>query len=255
MIFHRSMSDSKSPQVSRTLLRILADLKNAVVWMVSISKSSSTLTKPLTTVPSLPITVGVTVIFSYHGFLKFSGRFLVIVSLFLFITFDSVVFQGGRFHYSAGFILIFASFSHQFKLVNLHGSLRDSKSPHIFRTLLSIVGNLYCSNQTFFAHFGSLESLKCSIYEVLYDCKSSSFFFTLGRLSEYGMHTISFQTFFVWTLLLLIHTWNSWPFEVIFSGCNALYRSKNFRKAPWTSSCVSVSVTFFTAFFISSIVS
>ena len=38
---------SKYPQVSRTLLSILADLKNAVVWMVStcplISKSSSSL--------------------------------------------------------------------------------------------------------------------------------------------------------------------------------------------------------------------
>ena len=43
MIFYRSLSDSKSPQLSRTLLSILADLNNAVVWTVStrpvISKS------------------------------------------------------------------------------------------------------------------------------------------------------------------------------------------------------------------------
>ena len=42
-----SLSDSKSPQVSRTLLSILADLSNAVVWIVStcllISKFSSPL--------------------------------------------------------------------------------------------------------------------------------------------------------------------------------------------------------------------
>ena len=31
MVFHRSLNDSKSPQVSRTLLSILADLKNAAV--------------------------------------------------------------------------------------------------------------------------------------------------------------------------------------------------------------------------------
>ena len=47
MVFHWSLSDSKSPQVSRTLLSILAVLNNAVVWMVStrplISKSSITL--------------------------------------------------------------------------------------------------------------------------------------------------------------------------------------------------------------------
>ena len=45
MVFHWSLSDSKSPQVSRTLLSILAVLNNAVVWMVSTrpptSKSSS----------------------------------------------------------------------------------------------------------------------------------------------------------------------------------------------------------------------
>ena len=45
MVFHWSFSDSKSPQVYMTLLSILADLNNAVVWMVStrplISKSFS----------------------------------------------------------------------------------------------------------------------------------------------------------------------------------------------------------------------
>ena len=35
MVFHWSLSGNKSPQVSRTLLSILADLNNAVVWMVS----------------------------------------------------------------------------------------------------------------------------------------------------------------------------------------------------------------------------
>ena len=35
MVFHWSLSDSKFPQVSRTLLSILAVLNNAVVWMVS----------------------------------------------------------------------------------------------------------------------------------------------------------------------------------------------------------------------------
>ena len=54
MIFHWSLSDSKSPQVSRTLLSILAVLNNAVVWMVSsrppTSKSSSPFNNPLVTI-------------------------------------------------------------------------------------------------------------------------------------------------------------------------------------------------------------
>ena len=53
MVFHWSLSDSKSPQVSRTLLSILAYLNNVVVWTVStrpvISKSSSPCTNPLVT--------------------------------------------------------------------------------------------------------------------------------------------------------------------------------------------------------------
>ena len=47
MVFHRGLSDSESPQVYWTLLRIVADFSNAVVWMVStcllISKSPSSL--------------------------------------------------------------------------------------------------------------------------------------------------------------------------------------------------------------------
>ena len=61
-----SLSDNKSHQVSR-ILNILADINNAVVWMVStrplISKSSSPCTDPLVTVPRAPITIGITVTF------------------------------------------------------------------------------------------------------------------------------------------------------------------------------------------------
>ena len=36
MVFHLSVSDNKSIQVSRTFLSILADHSNAVVWKVAI---------------------------------------------------------------------------------------------------------------------------------------------------------------------------------------------------------------------------
>ena len=55
MVSYSSLSDSKSPQVSRTLLNIIANLNYAVVWMVStpplISNSSSPCFNPLVTVP------------------------------------------------------------------------------------------------------------------------------------------------------------------------------------------------------------
>ena len=46
MVFHWRQRDSKSPQVSRTLLSNLTDLKNAVVWMVKIFPPISTLPLP-----------------------------------------------------------------------------------------------------------------------------------------------------------------------------------------------------------------
>ena len=72
MVFHWRLSDSKYPQVSRTLLSILAVFNNAVVWMVSTrsptSKSSRPFNKPLVTVPKAPITIGITVTFMFHSF-------------------------------------------------------------------------------------------------------------------------------------------------------------------------------------------
>ena len=66
MVFHLSLNDSKFPQVSRTLLSILAVLNNAVVWMVSsrlpTSKSSSPFNNLLVTVPKVPITIGIIII-------------------------------------------------------------------------------------------------------------------------------------------------------------------------------------------------
>ena len=61
MLSHWSLSDNKSSQVSRTL-NTLADLNNAVVWMVStrslISKSSSPFTNILVIVLRAPNTIG-----------------------------------------------------------------------------------------------------------------------------------------------------------------------------------------------------
>ena len=78
MIIHWSLSDSKSSQVSRTLLSILAVLNNVVVWMVSTrpptSKSSSPFSNPLVTVPNAPITIGIIVTCMFHSFFNSLAR-------------------------------------------------------------------------------------------------------------------------------------------------------------------------------------
>ena len=78
MVLHWSLSDSKSPQISRTRLRILAVLSNAVVWIISIrppiSKSSRPFNNPLITVPNAPITIGTIVTFMFHSFFNSLAR-------------------------------------------------------------------------------------------------------------------------------------------------------------------------------------
>ena len=77
MVSHWSLSD-KFSQVSRTLLSILADINNAVIWMVStrpvISKSSSPCTNPLVTVPRAQITIGIIINFMFHRFFNSLAR-------------------------------------------------------------------------------------------------------------------------------------------------------------------------------------
>ena len=61
--FHRILRDSKSIQVSRTFLGILADLSNGVLWMVStrplICKSSNRCNNSLVIVPSASVAIGI----------------------------------------------------------------------------------------------------------------------------------------------------------------------------------------------------
>ena len=76
--FPWSLSDSKSSQVSKTLLKILAVLSNAVVWIVStrppISKSSRLFNNPLVLVPKAPITIGTIITFMFHSFFNSLAR-------------------------------------------------------------------------------------------------------------------------------------------------------------------------------------
>ena len=77
-VFHWSLIGNKSPQISRTLLSILAVLNNAVVWMVSTHpptfKSSSSFNNLLVTVPKPPITIGIIITFIFHSFFNYLAR-------------------------------------------------------------------------------------------------------------------------------------------------------------------------------------
>ena len=100
MVFHWSLSDRKSPQVSRTLLSILAVRNNAVAWIVSTRpptfKSSSTFNNPLVTVQITPITIGLIVTFMLHRSFNYlaRSRYLSFFSLTLSFHILSVLFCG-----------------------------------------------------------------------------------------------------------------------------------------------------------------
>ena len=112
MVLHWSLSDSKSPQVSRARLRILAVLSNAVVWIVStrppISKSSRPFNNPLVIVPKAPITIGTIVTFMFHSFFNSLARSRYFISF----HFASDLFcdppgqQSGQFYKFSFFLLL-----------------------------------------------------------------------------------------------------------------------------------------------------
>ena len=112
MVFHWSLSDSKSPQVSRTFLSILAGFTIAVVWMVSTCppslKSSSPFNIPSVTVSNTPITIGIIITFMFHSFFQFPIKVCKLI-LFTFFQFYFVVSRDskvGNFSCSLFFWLI-----------------------------------------------------------------------------------------------------------------------------------------------------
>ena len=99
MVFHWSLSDSKSPQVSRILLSIWAVLNNEVVWMVSTrpttSKSASPFSNPLVTVPNAPITIGIIVTCMFNSFFQFPSKVEVHILFFNFFFFCFILWSAG----------------------------------------------------------------------------------------------------------------------------------------------------------------
>ena len=157
MVFQRSFSDSKSPQVSRTLLSILAVLNNVVVWMVSTcpptSKSSSPFNNPLVTVPNAPITIGVIITSMSHSFFNYlaRSRYLSFFShSFSFIlwsvgtvkaTILQVLFFFSSFFFLLLLLLIIIRSDH---LAEIRGSVGMSKSHRSLCLLFSRTGAGLC---------------------------------------------------------------------------------------------------------------
>ena len=91
MVYHWGFHDCKCPQISRTLLSILASLNNAVIYMVStplISKSFNLFNNPLMTLQSAPITTDIIVTFMFNSFFSSLARskYLYFFAFFQFFS-------------------------------------------------------------------------------------------------------------------------------------------------------------------------
>ena len=125
--FYWSLRDSKSPQVFRILLCILADRNNAVVWMVStcplISKFSSPFTNTWVIVLSVSIPIGITATFMFHSFLSFlaRSRYLSLFSLSLnYILWSAEIISIISFPFCFYIFYLFESYGQQAILSKLY---------------------------------------------------------------------------------------------------------------------------------------
>ena len=78
IVFHWKLSDSKSSQVSMSLLSILIDLNNSVVWMVSI--------RPPISISSMPLTKSLWKPFQTRTNYNWYDRYFHVPQLFCFLA-------------------------------------------------------------------------------------------------------------------------------------------------------------------------
>ena len=113
MVFQWSLNDSRSPQVSRTLLSIMAVFNNAVVWMVSTRSPTSKSYRPFNYHLVKSITQNW---YNCHlhipQFFQFFSKVKVLISLFTFFQFYSVVCRDSKVD-NVAVLLLFVTWKHE----------------------------------------------------------------------------------------------------------------------------------------------
>ena len=117
MVFHWSLRDKNSPQVSRTLRSIQADLSNTVVWIVTARPPISTSPKHLETVLNTPITISISFTSMFHNYFSFLARsknsslfpFSLIFTLWSALTAKSTIRQVLVFFFFVDYLCVLSS--------------------------------------------------------------------------------------------------------------------------------------------------
>ena len=211
-----NLSDSKSTQVPRTLLSILANLNNAVIWMIStrplISKSSSLCTNPLVAIPSAPITTGISVTFTFHSFFNSlaMSRYL---SLF-YLSFSFTLWSAGITKSTTWQVLIFLlTITRSGHLTDIGLSVCNSKSQRTLCVSFSRMDSELCIYHLFmwsnlnFLHNSQWSTFSIQSCLVLFSfcanlLNSLIMWLIVSSLSPLNLHLL----FFASCLFLLWHS-------------------------------------------------
>ena len=149
MVFLWNLSDSKSPQVSRTLLSILAVRNNRVVWMDSThpptSKSSSPFSNRLVIFWNAPITIGIIVTCMFPSFFNFRSKVEILILLFTFFQFYSVVRRDSKVDNFANplFFLLIIIGSGLLAGIRWSVYVKDSIGVYVYHFLWQVQGCAY----------------------------------------------------------------------------------------------------------------
>ena len=155
MIVQRNLNDIKFPQVSRTLLSILADLNSSIVSIFParppISNFSLPLTKPLETIPTAPITTDVMFILTLFSTFLVLRQGLSTCLSFRFLWFkpsDQPGQQSLIYNRFSFFLLIYFYFLLIISWSGLQAEIRwsvcISKSQRILCVSFSRTGSVLC---------------------------------------------------------------------------------------------------------------
>ena len=251
MVFRWRLSDSKSPQVSRTLLSILAVFNNAVVWMVSTrpptSKSSRSFINSLVTVPKAPITIGIIITFMFHSFFNslarsrylslftYSFSFILwltgtakstILQIFFFFFVDYYkIRSSGRvlllLLLSLLLFLLLETFSYQHYLIVFHCSLSDDKPCQVSKTLLSILADLSNAVICIVSTRPFIYKSSNFFYQSLSDCTETTNYSWYNRhfyVPEffYSLSRSRYLSYFSLSFIFTLWTANSTILQVLF---------------------------------------
>ena len=214
------MSDSKSPQVTRTPLSILAILNNAVVWIVSTrpptSNSSSPFNNHSVTVPKAPITNGIIVAFMFQSFFQFPIKVEVLILLLTFFQFYSVVSRDRKVDKFASSLFLLIIIRSGF-VAEIRWFVCTSKSRWNLCVLFSMADDGLCIYHFFvwsnlnFLHISLWIILHIQLCLVLYSFRANllpSFimWFTVSSLSLHSVHLIFYCVLSILALIWLVLT-------------------------------------------------